>query len=603
MSRYLRGAALAVLTLAATSALATAANAQSYSRLVVFGDSLSDNGNLFIASNRTQPPSPPFFQGRFSSGPVFTELLGFNTANFTGSVTGSINYAYGGARTDASAFPPGMRNQLAAYVGRGGVFGRGDLVSILGGANNLFQGLPIAGASSNPTGAITPVAISAATDINFLVNSVAGAGAGTILVTNLPKLSLTPQFRNTPAAPLADFAVGQFNSALMSQVTATAATRPGTNIIVMDLFKLGDSIAANPGAFGITNVTDACFNGVTLCADSSGFFYFDGVHPTALGHRLLAQTANDYLYYGDIGAQTALLGETAFRHREDSLDASSEALSGRAAWEEGTALVLRSQYDQTDTDARGTVRDAESTGYAASIAIEHSPSANWRIGAAGSYRNADVQSGTLGFDLETMAFDAYAGWRANNVFVNAAAGIANDRYDRVDRVTSLQSVTHIAETEGVSVGARAQAGFWFGGGEGLSISPRAAITWGSSEVNGYVEQGIAAQYDYRDRTVEGITAEATLRAEGDFSGFDFFIEGGYRDSLDDSSQAVRVGIAGNPAQVLSREVAEPFGGQVLAAAGVSGDWGPVRVDVGYHGRYGDHATSHMGGVTLRIPLQ
>ena len=73
MSRYLRGAALAALTLAASCALATAASAQSYGRLVVLGDSLSDNGNLYLASGRTQPPSPPYFQGRFSTGPVFTE--------------------------------------------------------------------------------------------------------------------------------------------------------------------------------------------------------------------------------------------------------------------------------------------------------------------------------------------------------------------------------------------------------------------------------------------------------------------------------------------------------------------------------------------------
>ena len=140
MSRYLRGAALAALTLAASAALATAASAQSYGRLVVFGDSLSDNGNLYLASGGTQPPSPPYFQGRFSNGRVFTELLGFNPANFNGAVTGSINFAYGGSRTDNNvAFPPGMRQQLTTYLGRGGVFGANDLVSILGGANNIFQ--------------------------------------------------------------------------------------------------------------------------------------------------------------------------------------------------------------------------------------------------------------------------------------------------------------------------------------------------------------------------------------------------------------------------------------------------------------------------------
>jgi len=601
MSRFLRGAAVAALTLAASAALATAASAQSYSRLVVFGDSLSDNGNLFLATGGTQPPSPPYFQGRFSTGPVFTELLGFNATNFMGPVNGSINLAFGGARTDSQALPLGMRNQLATYVQRGGVFGPNDLVSILGGANNIFQGLPAAGASANPTGAITPVAQSAAADINFIVNNVAGAGAGTILVTNLPKLSLTPQFRNTAAAPLADFAVGQFNGALLTQLNATAAARPGSNIIVMDLFKVGDTIAANPGAFGITNVTDACFNGVTLCADSAGYFYFDGVHPTALGHRLLARLANDYLYYGDIGAQSAVMGETAYRHREDALTAASDALSGSAAWTPGTALIFGGQYDQTDTDARGTIGAAESTGYGVTIGLEHSPSASWRIGLTGNARKADVDVGTLSFDLETFGVDAYAGWRSNNVFANVSAGAADDSFD-MERLTSLAPIVHTGATDGVSVGARAQAGMWFGTAGALAISPRAAVTWASSDVDGFFEEGVAAQYAYQDRTVDGISAEATLRAEGDFSGYGFFIEGGYRGSLDDGFDPVRVGIQGNPAQVLVRDVDEPFGGQVLASAGVSGDWGPVRVDVGYRGRYGDQATSHMGGVKFTLAL-
>ncbi|HST91688.1 MAG TPA: autotransporter domain-containing esterase, partial [Brevundimonas sp.] len=78
MSRFLRGAALAALSVAAAGAMASAANAQTYNRLVVFGDSLSDNGNLYAATGNTTPTSPPYFQGRYSNGPVFTELLGFN---------------------------------------------------------------------------------------------------------------------------------------------------------------------------------------------------------------------------------------------------------------------------------------------------------------------------------------------------------------------------------------------------------------------------------------------------------------------------------------------------------------------------------------------
>lgn len=603
MSRFLRSAAAAALTVAATCAVAGAANAQSYNRLVVFGDSLSDNGNLFAATGGTSPAPAFYYQGRFSNGPVFTELLGFNAGRFaTGApLSGSVNLAFGGAVTGTAGLPLGMRSQMQAYLGGGGVFGAHDLVSVLGGANNIFQNIAAAGASSNPQGAIAPIVITAASDINFIVNSAASRGAGTVLVTNLPKLSLTPQFRTSPAAPLADYAVTTFNTALLSGLGATAAANRNSNIIMMDIFKIGDTIVANPGAFGLTNVTDACFNGVSVCATPGTYFYYDGVHPTARGHQILAALADDYLYYGDQGAQTALQSETAFRHREDSLDNASEALSGRHAWAAGTAFTVTGLYDQTKTDARGVVAEAESTGHGARIALE-SGTESLRFGMAGSWREAEVDGGGHDFTLTTMGLDVYAGIRSGDVFVNAAAGIANDDYNDIERVTSLAPIVHSASTSGMSKGARLQAGMWWDMGGGLALSPRAAVTWVSSNVGGYYEQGVAAQYQYADRKSEGVSAEVSLRAEGEMGPWGFFAEGGYRDSLDDSSDAVRVRIAGNTARYLSREVEEPFGGQILASAGLTGDMGPFKVEVGYRGRFGDHADSHMGAVTFKLPL-
>ncbi|MBU1346114.1 MAG: autotransporter domain-containing protein [Alphaproteobacteria bacterium] len=606
MNRYLRGAALAALTLAASCALATAASAQSYGRLVVLGDSLSDNGNLYLASGRTQPPSPPYFQGRFSTGPVFTEQLGFLAANFNGPVTGSINLAYGGSRTDNTvAFPPGMRQQLSTYVGRGGVFGPNDLVSVLGGANNIFQSIGLfatlpPASQANPTGFITPTLNAAVADMNFIVGDIASRGAGTILVTNLPRLGITPQFRTSPAAALADYAGSTFNSGLQASLVALAPTRPNTNIILFDLAKVSDTLAANPARFGFSNVTDACFTGVSVCANPDSYLYFDGVHPTAAGHRLLATLSADYLYYGDRSAEATLQGETAYRHREDALDAASARLSGQEAWEAGTSLSVGGLYDASGFDQRGFVSQAKAESYGAQMMLE-SGTETMRFGMAGSYRNAEVEAGPASFELQTLALDLYAGIRSGQTFFNVAAGVANEDFNDIERVSSLSVLTQTGSTQGFSHGARAQAGLWFDAG-GIAISPRVAVTYANSDIDGYVEQGVAASYEYRDRQVKGVTAEAVLRAEANMGGFGVFAEGGYRDSLDDSSDAVRVGIAGNPAQVLSRDYDEPFGGSVLAAAGVSGDLGPVTVEIGYRGRFGDKADSHTGGITLTLPL-
>jgi outer membrane lipase/esterase len=601
MSRFLTGGAVAALAFAAC-AFAGSASAQTYNRLVVFGDSLSDNGNLYLISGGTQPPSPPYYQGRFSSGRTFVELLGFNAANFNGSVAGSINYAFGGSRTDASTGVPfGMLNQLSRYTAAGGRFGSSDLVSVLGGANDIFQGLPAAGASASPVAAITPVVTGAAANVNTLVNSVAGAGAGTILVTNLPKLSLTPQFRGTAAAPLADYAVTTFNTALQTGLTTTAAAQPGSNIIMMDLFKVGDTLAANPGLFGITNITQPCFNGATVCSNPDSYFYFDGVHPTAAGHRIIAQLATDYLYYGDIGAQSTLQGETTYRHRQDALDAASDALSGRQPWQAGVAVTTAALIDNVKTDARGPITSASSDGWGGRIALEAGPSENWRFGLAGTARNTDVDSQALKFNVESFGVDVYGGWRSGDVFVNVAVGVARDNIDDIKRTTSLAPIVHTADTRALSTGARLQGGMWFDMG-GVALSPRAALAYVSSDVDGYYEQGVAAQYQYGDRTVKALTGEVALRAEAEMGRFGLFAEGGYRDALDDSSDPVRVGLYNNPAQVLSRQIDDPFGGQFLASAGVEGAVGPVKVTVGYRGRFGDHADSHMGGIQLKLPL-
>lgn len=604
MSRFLRNAALAALTVAAAGAFASAASAQTYSRLVVFGDSLSDNGNLFAATGNTQPTSPPYFQGRFSNGPVFTELLGFNAGRSAlgAPVTGSINYAYGGARTDSSAFPPGMRNQLLAYTGGGGTFRSTDLVSILGGANNIFQGLPAAGGAPNPVAAINPVIAAAAADMNFLVNSIAAAGAGTILVGNIPSLGNAPAFRGTPAAPLAEYAGTTFNSALLSGLMTTAAARPGTNIILFDVFKIGAALRADPGAFGLTNVTDACFNGMTVCATPNTYLFWDSVHPTAAGHQLIARLANDYLYYGDIGAQSTVQGETGFRQREDMLDLASEGLSGRADWQAGTHLTFGAIADSVETDARGSVAAADTTGYGIRAGLDHVMSDSARFGFSGTLRTADVEAGAMAFEVKTYAFDLYGGWRSGGHFINATVGGSVDQYDDITRVTSLAPVIHTGQTDGGSIGARLQGGLWFDMG-GIGLSPRVAVNYVSTDVNGYVEQGPAAQYAYQDRTVQGASGEISLRAEGGSDGLSFFVEGGYRDSFADDSDAVRTGITANPAQILAREIEDPFGGSMIASAGVDAHFGPVKMTLGYRGRFGDAANSHVGAITFSLPLE
>lgn len=597
MKVLMTGAASAALAVALVAMSGSVASAQTYDRLVVFGDSLSDNGNLYGATGGTTPASPPYWQGRFSDGRTFAEQLGFNAANFNGPVTGSINMAFGGARTDSEASPLGMQRQLATYVARGGVFGRGDLVSVLGGANNIFQGLPAAGASTNPTGTIGATSRSAAMDVAGLVNSVAQAGAGTIVVTNLPRLSVTPQFRNTPAAPLADFAVTSFNSALYNNLAAVAAANAGANIIQVDLFTAGDALAADPGAFGISNATAACFNGVTVCSNPGEYFYFDGVHPTTKGHSIIAALVDDYIYYGTAGSRMAVLGETSWRSREDDLDEATRILSTREGWGEGTRLTLSAMASTATTDARGAIGEAKTDGYGARLALE-TGNETMRFGLAGGVRQTELDAGVVKADIDNFSIDVYGGWRSDKAFINVAAGAAQDDYNDIRRQTSLAPLVHTSSSRGKSFGARAQGGMWFQQGN-LGISPRIAVTWVNTSVDDFFEAGPVADYAYEERKLDAVTAEVALRFEHGTERMQFFAEGGWRDTLSDNSDDARTGIQGNTAQVLAQSVDLPFGSQGLASVGVSSRIGEkLNVELAYRGRFGSDFNSHLGGVRL-----
>src|SRR5215470_6070233 len=91
--------------------------------LVVFGDSLADVGNASLATQGAFPPSALYFQGRFSSGPIWVDTL----AEYLGepviqpSLAGGLDYAFGGALLESSVpsnfGAPSLATQVGAYLG------------------------------------------------------------------------------------------------------------------------------------------------------------------------------------------------------------------------------------------------------------------------------------------------------------------------------------------------------------------------------------------------------------------------------------------------------------------------------------------------------
>lgn len=267
----------ATLAMAALLAAATPlASASSFSSIVVYGDSLSDNGNLF---NATGVPGAPYVNGEFSNGPVAVQQLAtlMNTSlidfAFGGATTGIGNIGDGGTPASLGALHlPGMQTELAASAGMvPPAIIPSSLFIVWGGADD-FESL------SNPTIAQSQTAAqTAASNIDGIVDALQMEGATNILVPNLPNLGATPEFNGNAAA------IAYSNTF----DTALAVTLP-SGATLFDTYALFNEILASPNAYGFTNTTTPCIAAAANPA-CTGYLFFDDIHPTTAADTILAQ--------------------------------------------------------------------------------------------------------------------------------------------------------------------------------------------------------------------------------------------------------------------------------------------------------------------------
>lgn len=268
--------------------------AMPYSAMYVLGDSLSDQGNFYLASGGTIPPpeyNDGVHYGRFTNGLNYIDHMAAHLGLSSDPVLrGGTNFALGGARTYYHFDPSGwsLSDQL-------GMLGSGNadsdaLYVVWAGANDVFDIL-----SPIPPPGITPNIASSVDALAGVVENLASRGAESILVPNVPDLGLTPRAMalsaNAPN-PVATVVSAQFNQALELELISLEATYPETRFIRFDTFGFLNEVFYNPDPYGFINVNDACYSafvlpGGTTCVNPEAFLSWDGFHPTSAAHEIL----------------------------------------------------------------------------------------------------------------------------------------------------------------------------------------------------------------------------------------------------------------------------------------------------------------------------
>ena len=124
------------------------------------------------------------------------------------------------------------------------------------------------------------------------VVDLASHGARHIVVVNLPDLGLTPfgQSLGSNFSFQLTFLTDAYNAGLKQALDSLDTL--GIPTVRVDSAGLISEVSEDPAAFGLVNASDAAVNSGN---DPDGYLFWDDVHPTTVGHAIIADQVIDDL--------------------------------------------------------------------------------------------------------------------------------------------------------------------------------------------------------------------------------------------------------------------------------------------------------------------
>ncbi|WP_058973422.1 autotransporter outer membrane beta-barrel domain-containing protein [Type-D symbiont of Plautia stali] len=602
--RYALSAAAVAVALIASPA------SHAWDSLTVFGDSLSDSGNI----------------GRFtadgSQHPLYDEILAAHLGeNLQASKLGGSNYAQGGAVAVPELDPQlNTQDQLAAYLQSTG--GRAD-------SNGLYihwvGANDIAAAVTNPltaTETISNSAVSAAAQVETLLN----AGAGAVIVPNVPQLGLTPymvqlvlstlgnaatvaafQSLDSAATPDAaareqavkdafNVAAGQVSTipavrdalaqqlysawqALSTQVTALSdgynqqeeaqlAALKG-NIVRVDIAGLFNEVIANPVQYGLSNTigiecpvgtsADACQSSDAGFSTAQNYLFADRLHPSPAVHAMLADYIQSIL---DAPAQVAALSQSTLmmaRDMHNTLDGHLQQQRRNPA--SSGQFTVFGGYAGQHVDYQGdSWRDGDANTTNLTLGIGYQLTDNWQTGLLFSNSNQRMNpSSKYDYKLRGNLVALYSqltvfdqGW------VNADLHYADLDFDSIERKITIGPATREEQgnSSGKLLGMRVQTGWDLPLGTYITTGPVASYALDYGRVGGYSEKGNSStSMRFSDQTLHSQIGAVGWRIDSQQWVVNPWAQVTYNHQFGDTESTVRAGLKSTQTS-FSRAIAE-----------------------------------------------
>ncbi len=237
-------------------------------KLVMFGDSLSDNGNIYNLSVKAHkvipmipviPKESAYFKGRFSNGPVWIEDL-------ADAIDVPLeDYAYGGSwaepfKDSGLIIPFGLGDQVNMYLVAAATdydIGK-HLFFIWTGGNDYIT----------PRDDVDYATSSTVSSIKKNIEWLVWYGARHVVVMSIPDVSQTPKviMNGAEAVENARQLVESHNAKLKKMVEELKAEYPvsqypGIDFIYADMTTPMQDAIIHPDQYGLKNTSNPCYDG------------------------------------------------------------------------------------------------------------------------------------------------------------------------------------------------------------------------------------------------------------------------------------------------------------------------------------------------------
>lgn len=588
---------VSLVALATVSALTTPLPAMAWDSLTVFGDSLSDTGNV----------------GRFTydsaTNPLYDEILARQAGlTLQPSSQGGSNYAAGGAvAVPAINSQFNTQDQVARYLAS--TNGRAD-------PNGLYihwiGGNDLAAAVALPPLATTLIDNSAGAAVSQ-VKALLNAGAGTVIVPTVPNVGATPAlieailqpfsaaavsaaFQSLDAAATPNSAARQqaiqaaFNQAAgqlsgvpavrdllaqqlfaaWQQLSAQAAALTARynqleenalantqgNIVRVDINGLFSEVIDNPAVYGLSNTAGmACPPGTSSvdCTSSTAGFssqqnylFADRLHPSPAVHAIIADYIQSIL---DAPAQVAVLTQAPLAMLHDmhnTLDGHLQQ-QRKQPIEAGQFTVFGGYAGQHARNKNDVFNDGDTDTANLSVGIGYQLSESWQAGALLSTAS-QRQHPSDRYDYRLRG-NMVALWSQlqlmDRLWLNADVHYADLDYDAIERRITLGPATRTEQgsSGGKLMGLRFQTGWDLPLGEVITTGPVASYALDYVQANAYQERGDSSSaMRFSDQTRHAQIGAAGWRIDTKGLWINPWAQVSYNHQFGDTDSAVSAGL-------------------------------------------------------------